>query len=1184
MKKFFYLAIFVCMGQLVSAQVVYPPAGQSTYIVGSGQNVEVTNDQGIIFGPGVHIQTGATFTARIVENTSANDPYQTISFSDENYLFTRNFQKAMSSFTASGAKEGDTYESITYYDGLGRPMQQLSIKASPSKEDLLTHIAYDSIGRMAKEWLPYQETSGVAGSYRGDRATATKTYYKANYAADFTGLTTTEVNAYAEKAYEASPLNRILKQAAPGQDWQMDAGNEVAFEYQTNTVSEVRLFEVNTSATLNIYYPTLVDNNAYYAAGTLQKMVTKDENWSSGTNHTTEEFTDKQGRVVLKRTYNNGQHDTYYVYDDFGNLTYVLSPKVNISDGVSTSERDELCYQYNYDHRNRLVRKKLPGKGWERIVYDKLDRPVLTQDLKMAYERLWLFTVYDPFGRVAYTGELNTGVGNVHEAINNQNTFVERTQTAKVLDGTSIYYGQASFIDQSTIEDIYTINYYDTYIDTDGLSVPSTVLDQAKTANTQGLPTVSKVRVLGTNDWITTITGYDIKGRAIYTASKNNYLNTVDIVETELDFGGKVVRTKTTHKKTGNSDIVTEDTFTYDHAGRLLRQKQKINGQPIETLFDNTYDNLGQLAQKTVGGGLQTVDYAYNVRGWLKKINDPASLGTDLFAFGINYNTVAHSGTALFNGNIAETEWRTANDNTLRWYRYGYDALNRITSATAKSSNYNVSGIAYDKMGNIQSLTRNGWQNGSYTNMDVLDYDYDSGNKLVKVRDDGNDNYGFKDSAADDQDYWYDQNGNMTRDDNKGITAIGYNHLDLPEQVTFASGNIQYVYDATGAKLKKTVSTTGIETLYAGGYIYKGNTLQFFPHPEGYISVENGNYEYVYNYVDHLGNIRLSYTDANNDGDITTNEIIKETNYYPFGLSHKGYNNNVSSLGNSVAKKYMFGGKEYQDELDLGWYDVSARNYDPSLGRWMNIDPLAEQMRRHSPYNYAFNNPIYWMDPDGMAPLDDYFNENGDYLGSDEADTDNVRIISQEDWDNNKTVDDEGEESIDHEVGAGNSVALSESDLTTDEELNVYQHYNPTDLKLKANTESVAGGATFKAKKTTTKKVQGGVTISSSSTVTTHMEVKTEGNKRTKVSDHANEIINVFAHEEQHYTEFKQKGFDANHATPKEHKERTAVVKQMSHPSWSKTRPGFQRSQIKYGTTVGNMLEKVKTISYGIKN
>ncbi|MGV6844836.1 MAG: RHS repeat domain-containing protein [Lutibacter sp.] len=130
-------------------------------------------------------------------------------------------------------------------------------------------------------------------------------------------------------------------------------------------------------------------------------------------------------------------------------------------------------------------------------------------------------------------------------------------------------------------------------------------------------------------------------------------------------------------------------------------------------------------------------------------------------------------------------------------------------------------------------------------------------------------------------------------------------------------------------------------------------------------------------YGDHLGNIRLSYQDKNNDGTITAStEIVEENNYYPFGLKQKGYNATI----NGRHHKNMFVGKEQQDELGLNWYDITARNYDPALGRWMNLDPLAEKMRRHSPYNYAFDNPIFFIDPDGMAPDDHYFDKDGHYL------------------------------------------------------------------------------------------------------------------------------------------------------------------------------------------------------------
>ncbi|WP_282079915.1 RHS repeat domain-containing protein [Aquimarina algiphila] len=181
--------------------------------------------------------------------------------------------------------------------------------------------------------------------------------------------------------------------------------------------------------------------------------------------------------------------------------------------------------------------------------------------------------------------------------------------------------------------------------------------------------------------------------------------------------------------------------------------------------------------------------------------------------------------------------------------------------------------------------------------------------------------------------------------------------------ITNTAGNITYIYDATGAKLKKIAPSGSslIETEYTGNYIYKNDQLQYMSTPEGYATPNGSSYRYVYQFKDHLDNVRLSYT----KNDTGTLEIIEESNYYPFGLTHKGYNNTVSSLGNSTAQLLKFGGKEEQNELGLEWLDYGARNYDASLGRWMNLDPLANKYYPISPYAYVANNPIMFIDPDG---------------------------------------------------------------------------------------------------------------------------------------------------------------------------------------------------------------------------
>ena len=215
----------------------------------------------------------------------------------------------------------------------------------------------------------------------------------------------------------------------------------------------------------------------------------------------------------------------------------------------------------------------------------------------------------------------------------------------------------------------------------------------------------------------------------------------------------------------------------------------------------------------------------------------------------------------------------------------------------------------------------------------------------------------------------------MIVDKNKRITAITYNHLNLPTKITFGTtGNIDYIYNAVGQKLQKSVfmasqGSIPSQTYYLNGfqYVFRENfvdydtVLKFFPTSEGYVKNTAGVYAYVYNYTDHLGNIRLSYQDTDKNGTISSNEILEESNYYPFGLKHSGYNGNNAQAN----YKYKYNGKELQDELGLNMYDYGFRNYMPDIGRWTQIDPLAEKFISESPYAYVNNDPLGYSDFDG---------------------------------------------------------------------------------------------------------------------------------------------------------------------------------------------------------------------------
>jgi len=934
----------------------------------------------------------------------------------------------------------DVNQTIQYVDGLGRPDETISVKASPAGKDIVQPVNYDQYGREPANYLPYpDESAAVSGSYRSTAITDQASFY--NNPASVGAPAVVAIPAingitpsYAAVNYELSPLDRPIEQGAPGASWQpatsgiSGSGHTMATVYDNNTSQEVIQWTMNSNG--NGAYSQQSGATAYYTASMLIKTRVSDEN-----GNTVIEYKDMKGHVVCKRAQNGSKSlDTYYIYDDYDNLTYVVPPVPSAPDPTtpaypaSFAETDAVflnyIYGYHYDSRERMIQKKIPGKGWQFIVYNTLDQVAMTQDANQRNQtpQQWTFTKYDAQGRVIITGiwiyngsvkdpsmaspsnAEQVWLANYYATTTSPNWEALNSSTASGYDGLSTPAGQSY--------PFLSINYYDRYIFTGQPATFTAPSGSITTAN--GLVTATRTAVLNTIGnptpvMLWAVNYYDGLGRLIQTfkqhylaavASPNNY----DLVTNTYDFANELVATNRQHFNTTNATspaATIANIYIYDHEGRKKQTWEQINGGTNVLLVDDEYNEIGQLMTKNLygvdGGGagyqsnislglpdamtsgqtktviatnsiimgtgftvpagatftaqiagyLQTINYTYNERGWLNKINDPAVplSSNQLFAEQLNYNTTQYGTTPQYNGNIAEVNYANYNaitGTTTKYTTYTYNPLNKLLSGTSSVGNSEAGpggNIGYDAMGNITALTRSG------ANSAILGYTYKdgsgnpTGNLLQKVTNNGG---SFKA-------YTYDLNGNVAAD---GINAFTYNLLNLP-QTSSGSANVTYTYDASGDKLQKISSTNGT-TDYISGIQYKTNStvIDFIQTEEGRVINAGSSWNYEYTLTDHLGNNRATFDVANGK--------VSEDDYYPYGL-------NIPGLQTSV-NLYLYNKKELQQELSE--YDYGARFYDPVIARWTSVDPLAEINRRWSPYNYGKNNPIRNIDPDGMAVVE----------------------------------------------------------------------------------------------------------------------------------------------------------------------------------------------------------------------
>jgi RHS repeat-associated protein len=830
---------------------------------------------------------------------------------------------------------------------------------------------FDGLGR-AKETLKlnYHPISQqhVATAIEYDALGRTTKVYQPYEATstDFTPPPSTTLSVQTE--YENSPLSRPLKVINTD-------GTTRQTQYALNVANEVKRYKLDGSFD-------------YYPPNSLTKTTLTDEN-----GHQSIEYKDTRGKVVMSvRVGSPANLVTYYIYDIFGNLRVVMPPG-------STSISSGLNFKYTYDIRNRMIQKQIPDAGITQMYYDDNDRVVLIQDQNMRAQdpNKYIGTRYDVHGRAVRTG------------------FVYSTTP------------EATALTTLTIQ-------------------PADVLTETVYTPFKNRVERTRVRVLdGTaNKFIETSMDYDTWGRVRKTI-ETNQAGKIDSVRTWYNLADRITKVERkfstpnlavfgTIGESGLGDsfggvITLREEYEYDSNGRETGLTHTMgyyqNGVykelPKTILNELRYDindriverNIGKVSGST-GNFLQSVDYKYNSRGWLTRINQlglsrynqpiytsaPSSISVpegmvsrgdavaDVFGEELYYDQVGNTGAmAQKNGNIAVASWQMYG-RMPQVYKYEYDDFDRLKLATYGDvddvtntlswTNKFREQVVYDERGNPKNVYRNGLKGvsnvngvmvGTYGAIDALSYSYwNESNRVHTIGEGSNRLYGYTRGTTVTNSYGYDGNGNIISDGAKGIVNIAYNYLNLPDEISFGGGKkLTFVYDAMGRKLSKRVydGTSVEERSYFGGIEYRNGQLERVATSAGSVTKQQTasvafRYEYVLS--DHLGNTRAVISDLDDNGLLSVgSEVIQVNHYYPYGLNMQGPWN-----GSAGSYKYQYNGKELTDALNLNWNDYGARYYDAARIQWTGVDPLAEKYMAYGGYHYVMNNPVRLIDPNGM--------------------------------------------------------------------------------------------------------------------------------------------------------------------------------------------------------------------------
>lgn len=866
---------------------------------------------------------------------------------DKNYIITRTYQEK------TGRSSIDLVE---YFNGLGYLEQTVQVNATPRQEDLTVFQQYDIFKRKSKTWLP-AVSNDAAGAYTAPNIITSSAVAQYN-----------DTNPFFRDIYDTGEFKRQRIHFGPGEIWQWNGAGQ-RFSYMTNNNTDT-LFCRRYKVEKNEAYNKLIDetSNNPYQAGDLTVIRYMDEDGNR-----VFEFKDGWDRTILKRVIDPSQEetrrhlDTYFVYDIYGNLCFVLPPTMALLT-ATTQDMEQLVvdygYSYTYDPFQHRLSQRFPGGGETICLHDDGGRLTLYQTPNMKAKKQWYSIEYDNLNRIikkeiiTFPYELTTTA--IYKTLivdNNANDCCQRIRNAASKFG-------------------YTENYW--YSEYPSCKLPfqpvSNIVSESEiVAVPTGLKTVEQMPIYGkeTNSYVSRTYYYDHNDQ-LRQIVELNHLGGYTVKSFKYNYIGLPITTQISIQPGPevNYDRITT-TYTYDHANRLQseysvidNQNTNISSNTVRTSY--SYDTFGRLVSKQSDDIIE--NYRYDIR------NRETLRSSDYFTMQLAYEQPTfESSVRCYNGNISEATWQYGMDQTADTYTYYYDYADRLADQRhivngVEEETYSLRNIEYDADGNILQVIRYAAEAPLTSRYQRQEYSY-TNNRLTTFKStslwDG--------TNILDNEYTYDAAGNVVQEGSRNIT---YNLLNLTETITTSGRNFQkYYYLCDGTKLG--VITDGYTVDYLEGCIYitrdgQKPFLESAPATFGrWIFVQNaheGQYVPRYYLNDYQGSVRaIVEKDA-----AGKNQVIEIRNYDPFGRPWTNAGTPVSD------NRFQYNGKESLQAFGHMYLDYGARLYNPTTRRWLTQDPLADKRPSIAPFVYCSNNPVNRIDNNGQIdwPLAGYMAVN----------------------------------------------------------------------------------------------------------------------------------------------------------------------------------------------------------------